>query len=164
MGNIGKRVASIALAFGMKVIAYTSKKTEELPSGISKRTLAELLTGSDVVSLHCPLTPDTHHLINSETIQKMKSSVILINTGRGPLVNDQDVADALRGNRLRAYCADVLSEEPPRGDNPLLQCENAFITPHIAWATEEARSRLIAVAIDNVKAFVEGKPQNVVGL
>ena len=164
LGNIGKRVASIALAFGMKVIAYTSKKTEELPSGISKRTLAELLTESDVVSLHCPLTPDTHHLINSETIQKMKSSVILINTGRGPLVNDQDVADALRGNRLRAYCADVLSEEPPRGDNPLLQCENAFITPHIAWATEEARSRLIAVAIDNVKAFVEGKPQNVVGL
>lgn len=164
LGNIGKRVAAIAQAFDMKVLAYTSKKAEELPSGISKRTLAELLAESDVVSLHCPLTPDTHHLINREAIQKMKSSAILINTGRGPLVNEQDVADALHGNRLRAYCADVLSEEPPRADNPLLQCENAFITPHIAWATEEARGRLLAVAIDNVKAFVVGRPKNVVGL
>ena len=147
----------------MKVLAYTSKRIEELPSGISKRTLAELLEESDVVSLHCPLTPDTRHLINRETIQIMKPSAILINTGRGPLVNDQDVADALNDGRLRAYCADVLSEEPPRADNPLLQCENAFITPHIAWATEEARTRLIAVAIDNVKSFVEGMPKNVVG-
>ena len=163
LGNIGKRVATIAQAFGMKVVAYTSKRAEELPSGINKRTLAELLAESDVVSLHCPLTPDTRHLINRETIQIMKPSAILINTGRGPLVNDQDVADALNDGRLRAYCADVLSEEPPRADNPLLQCENAFITPHIAWAAEEARSRLIAVAIDNVKAFVEGMPKNVVG-
>ena len=163
LGNIGKRVATIAQAFGMKVLAYTSKRIEELPSGISKRTLAEMLEESDVVSLHCPLTPDTRHLINRETIQIMKPSAILINTGRGPLVNDQDVADALNDGRLRAYCADVLSEEPPRADNPLLQCENAFITPHIAWATEEARTRLIAVAIDNVKAFVEGMPKNVVG-
>ena len=163
LGNIGKRVAAIAQAFGMKVLAYTSKRIEELPSGISKRTLAELLEESDVVSLHCPLTPDTKHLINRETIQIMKPSAILINTGRGPLVNDQDVADALNDGRLRAYCADVLSEEPPRADNPLLQCENAFITPHIAWATEEARTRLIAVAIDNVKSFVEGMPKNVVG-
>ena len=163
LGNIGKRVATIAQAFGMKVLAYTSKRIEELPSGISKRTLAELLEESDVVSLHCPLTPDTRHLINRETIQIMKPSAILINTGRGPLVNDQDVADALNDGRLRAYCADVLSEEPPRADNPLLQCENAFITPHIAWATEEARTRLIAVAIDNVKSFVEGMPKNVVG-
>ena len=163
LGNIGKRVATIAQAFGMKVLAYTSKRIEELPSGISKRTLAEMLEESDVVSLHCPLTPDTRHLINRETIQIMKPSAILINTGRGPLVNDQDVADALNDGRLRAYCADVLSEEPPRADNPLLQCENAFITPHIAWATEEARTRLIAVAIDNVKSFVEGMPKNVVG-
>ena len=163
LGNIGKRVATIAQAFGMKVVAYTSKRAEELPSGINKRTLAELLAESDVVSLHCPLTPDTRHLINRETIQIMKPSAILINTGRGPLVNDQDVADALNDGRLRAYCADVLSEEPPRADNPLLQCENAFITPHIAWATEEARTRLIAVAIDNVKAFVKGMPKNVVG-
>ena len=163
LGNIGKRVAAIAQAFGMKVLAYTSKRIEELPSGIIKRTLAELLAESDVVSLHCPLTPDTRHLINRETIGRMKPSAILINTGRGPLVNDQDVAEALKAGCLRAYCADVLSEEPPRADNPLLQCENAFITPHIAWATEEARTRLIAVAIDNVKSFVEGMPKNVVG-
>ena len=163
LGNIGKRVAAIAQAFGMKVLAYTSKKAEELPSGISKRTLAELLAESDVVSLHCPLTPDTRHLINRETIGRMKPLAILINTGRGPLVNEQDVAEVLKAGRLRAYCADVLSEEPPRADNPLLQCENAFITPHIAWATEEARTRLTAVAIDNVKAFVEGMPKNVVG-
>ena len=163
LGNIGKRVAAIALAFGMKVLAYTSKRVEDLPSGIIKRTMAELLAESDVVSLHCPLTPDTRHLINRETIGRMKPSAILINTGRGPLVNEQDVAEALKAGRLRAYCADVLSEEPPRADNPLLQCENAFITPHIAWATEEARTRLIAVAIDNVKSFVEGMPKNVVG-
>ena len=163
LGNIGKRVAAIAQAFGMKVLAYTSKRIEELPSGIIKRTLAELLAESDVVSLHCPLTPDTRHLINRETIWRMKPSTILINTGRGPLVNEQDVAEALKAGRLRAYCADVLSEEPPRADNPLLQCESAFITPHIAWATEEARTRLIAVAIDNVKSFVEGMPKNVVG-
>ena len=163
LGNIGKRVAAIAQAFGMKVLAYTSKRVEDLPSGIIKRTMAELLEESDVVSLHCPLTPDTRHLINRETIGRMKPSAILINTGRGPLVNEQDVADALKAGCLRAYCADVLSEEPPRADNPLLQCENAFITPHIAWATEEARTRLIAVAIDNVKSFVEGMPKNVVG-
>ena len=92
----------------------------------------------------------------------MKPTAILINTGRGPLVNDQDVADALKAKRLKAFCADVLTEEPPRADNPLLQCENAYFTPHIAWATKEARSRLIDVAINNVKAFVEGKPVNVV--
>ena len=162
LGNIGRRVAVIAQAFGMKVVAYTSKAADQLSSGIRKRTIDELLKESDVVTLHCPLAPGTHHLINSQTLQMMKPSAILINTGRGPLVNDQDVADALKANRLRAYCADVLSEEPPRADNPLLQCENAFITPHIAWATKEARSRLIDVAIGNVKAFTDGHPVNVV--
>ena len=162
LGNIGRRVAVIALAFGMKVVAYTSKTADQLPSGIGKRTIDELLKESDVVTLHCPLAPGTYQLINSQTLQLMKPSAILINTGRGPLVNDQDVADALRANRLRAYCADVLSEEPPRADNPLLHCENAFITPHIAWATKEARSRLIDVAIGNVKAFIDGQPVNVV--
>ena len=162
LGNIGRRVAVIAQAFGMKVVAYTSKTADQLPSGIGKRTIDELLKESDVVTLHCPLAPGTLHLINSQTLQLMKPSAILINTGRGPLVNDQDVADALKANRLRAYCADVLSEEPPRADNPLLQCENAFVTPHIAWATKEARSRLIDVAIGNVKAFTDGHPVNVV--
>ena len=162
LGNIGQRVAAIAQAFGMKVVAYTSKSTDALPKGIEKRTMDELLTESDVVSLHCPLTPDTHHLMNSRTLGLMKPSALLINTGRGPLVNEQDVADVLNANRLRAYCADVLGEEPPKVDNPLLPCRNAFITPHIAWASNEARIRLIDVAIGNVKAFVEGKPVNVV--
>ena len=162
LGNIGQRVAAIASAFGMKVMACTSKSAEDLPPYILKMTLDELLTESDVLSLHCPLTPDTKHLINRETLQKMKSSAILINTGRGPLVNDQDVADALHANLLRAFCADVLTEEPPKAGNPLLKCENAYITPHIAWASCEARTRLVGVAIDNVRAFIEGNPQNVV--
>ena len=162
LGNIGQRVAAIARAFGMKVVAFTSKSADALPEGIEKRTMDDLLRESDVVSLHCPLTPSTHQLMNSRTLGVMKPSAILINTGRGPLVNEQDVADALNNNRLRAYCADVMSEEPPKADNPLLKCENAFITPHIAWATNEARIRLIDVAIGNVKAFVEGKPINVV--
>ena len=162
LGNIGQRVAAIANAFGMKVVAYTSKAADKLPSYISKRTMEELLAESDVLSLHCPLTPDTKHLINRQTLELMKPSAILINTGRGPLVNDQDIADALKANRLRAFCADVLTEEPPKAENPLLSCENAFITPHIAWASNEARTRLIDVAISNVRAFIEGTPQNVV--
>ena len=146
----------------MKVVAYTSKAADKLPSYISKRTMEELLAESDVLSLHCPLAPDTKHLINRQTLELMKPSAILINTGRGPLINDQDVAEALKANRLRAFCADVLTEEPPKADNPLLQCENAFITPHIAWASNEARIRLIDVAIKNVLAFAIGKPQNTV--
>ena len=162
LGNIGQRVAMIANAFGMNVVAYTSKPADKLPQYIRKGTLDKVLTESDILSLHCPLTPDTQHLINSQTLQKMKPSAILINTGRGPLVNDQDVADALNHHRLQAFCADVLTEEPPKADNPLLGCENAYITPHIAWASSEARVRLLDVAISNVRAFVEGKPQNVV--
>ena len=160
LGNIGKRVAQIAQAFGMNVIALTSKTT--LPDGIRKVELSELLSQSDVLSLHCPLTPDTHHLINSDTLNKMKPTAILINTGRGPLIDDQAVADALKAKRLYAFCADVLTEEPPNADNPLLGLPNAYTTPHIAWATVEARTRLVQVAIDNVKAFANGKPQNVV--
>lgn len=162
LGNIGSRVAAIAQAFGMRVVAFTSKRVDELPAGIEKQSMDQLLMQSDVLSLHCPLTADTRHLINRTTLQLMKPSAILINTGRGPLVNDQDVADALNDNRLRAFCADVLTEEPPRSGNPLLQCVNAFITPHIAWATLEARSRLMTVAVSNVKAFLDGTPVNVV--
>ena len=162
LGNIGQRVAAIANAFGMSVVAYTSKAADKLPPYIGKRSLDELLAESDVLSLHCPLTADTKHLINRQTLLKMKPSAILINTGRGPLIDDNDVADALNGNRLRAFCADVLTEEPPKADNPLLGCENAYITPHIAWASCEARVRLLDVAIGNVKAFAEGKPKNVV--
>ena len=160
LGNIGQRVAQIALAFGMKVKALTSK--DALPTGIEKASLVELLATSDVLSLHCPLTESTHHLINAETLRQMKPTAILINTGRGPLVDDRAVADALAEGRLAAFCADVLTEEPPKADNPLLKQPNAFITPHIAWATQEARSRLIQVATDNVRAFLNGNPVNVV--
>jgi glycerate dehydrogenase len=144
----------------MNVIALTSKTT--LPEGIKKASLIELLAQSDVLSLHCPLTPDTHHLINADTLKLMKPTSILINTGRGSLVDDQAVADALKAKRLYAFCADVLTEEPPKADNPLLGLPNAYTTPHIAWATVEARARLIQVAIDNVKAFASGQPQNIV--
>ena len=132
LGNIGMRVATIANAFGMQVCAYTSKSQDQLPSFIEKKSQEALFSESDVISLHCPLTPDTHLLINSETLQKMKPSVILINTGRGPLVDDQAVAEALAEGRLAAFCADVLTEEPPKATNPLLYQPNAFITPHIA--------------------------------
>lgn len=163
LGNIGQRVAAIAHAFAMNVVAYTSKSADALPPYIRKASMDELLAESDVLSLHCPLTPDTQHLICRQTLQKMKSTAILINTGRGPLVSDQDVADALNDHRLRAFCADVLTEEPPKENaNPLLRCANAYITPHIAWASAEARARLVDVAIGNVRAFVEGTPQNVV--
>ena len=164
LGNIGQRVAMIAAAFDMSVVAYTSKPVDQLPPYIQKKTLDEVLAESDVLSLHCPLTLDTQHLVNRQTLQKMKPSAILINTGRGPLISDQDVADALNNNRLKAFCADVLTEEPPKADNPLLRCENAYITPHIAWASSEARVRLLDVAINNVRAFLDGKPQNVVTL
>ena len=160
LGNIGQRVAQIAQAFAMKVKALTSKTT--LPAGIEKASLDELLTTSDVISLHCPLTEKTHHLINISTLQQVKSSAILINTGRGPLVDDLAVAEALAEGRLAAFCADVLTEEPPKADNPLLRQSNAFITPHIAWASTEARIRLLQVAIDNVRAFLDDKPQNVI--
>ena len=160
LGNIGQRVAQIALAFGMKVKAMTSK--DSLPDGIEKASLEELLAESDVLSLHCPLTETTRHLMNDRTLRKMKPSAILINTGRGPLVDDQAVADALAEGRLAAFCADVLTEEPPKADNPLLKQPNAFTTPHIAWASTEARCRLIQVATDNVCSFLNGKPVNVV--
>ena len=162
LGHIGQRVAQIATAFGMKVKALTSKPVEALPDNIEKASIEELLATSDVLSLHCPLTEDTRHLINVHTLQQMKPSAILINTGRGPLVEDQAVADALAEGRLAAFCADVLTEEPPRADNPLLKQPNAFITPHIAWASKEARIRLLQVATDNVRSFLSGNPVNVV--
>ena len=162
LGHIGRRVAEIALAFGMQVKAITSKKAEELPAGIQKTELQSLLASSDIVSLHCPLTEGTRHLIHRETLRLMKPSAILINTGRGPLVDDEALAEALNEGRLRAYCADVVTEEPPKADHPLLHAPNAFITPHIAWATVEARKRLLQTAIGNVEAFVNGHPVNVV--
>lgn len=162
LGHIGQRVAQIAQAFAMKVKALTSKAPETLPAGIEKATIEELLATSDVLSLHCPLTDSTRHMINADALQQMKPSAILINTGRGPLIDDQAVADALAEGRLAAFCADVLTEEPPKADNPLLGQPNAFITPHIAWASTEARIRLLRVATDNVQAFLNGNPVNMV--
>ena len=162
LGNIGSRVAAIASAFGMRVMAYTSKEPSQLPPYIKKGTMEEVLAQSDVVSLHCPLTDNTHHLICRDTLKLMKPTAILINTGRGPLVCEEDVAEALNAGSLYAYCADVLSKEPAEASNPLLKCPAAYITPHIAWATEEARRRLVDVAVGNVCAFVDGTPQNVI--
>lgn len=160
LGNIGKAVAGIALAFGMKVIAYTSKSQNQLPEGVTKCDLATLFSASDIVSLHCPLTPDTKHLANKERLATMKPDAILINTARGPLVDEQAVADALTAGKLRAYGTDVMNTEPPSADNPLLSAPNTYITPHVAWATEEARKRLMQIATDNIEAFLTGKTMN----
>jgi glycerate dehydrogenase len=160
LGNIGMRVATIARQFGMDVFAMTSKESAQLPSGIQKTTLEGLLSVSDVLSLHCPLTPETDHLINAERLKMMKPGSILINTGRGPLVDEEAVAQALEEGQLLGYGSDVMSLEPPTADNPLLKQEHAYFTPHIAWASKEARTRLIQIAIENVKAFAENHPQN----
>ena len=158
LGNTGMATARIAVGMGMKVVALTSKSADTLPEGITPAPLDDVLASADVVSLHCPLTPSTRHLINAASIAKMKPSAILINTGRGPLVDEQAVADALNGGRLAAFGADVLSQEPPRGDNPLLSARNCFLTPHIAWATLEARTRLMSTATENVRQFIAGEP------
>ena len=162
LGSIGMRVAYAARSIGMNVYATTSKNATDLPKGIFKTTLEGLFGTSDIISLHCPLNEDTKEIINKESIKMMKRGTIIINTGRGGLVNEQDVADALKSGQLGAYGADVMCQEPPMADNPLLNAPNAFITPHIAWATTEARTRLIDIAVGNIKAFVEGKPINVV--
>lgn len=158
LGNTGMATARIAVAMGMKVVALTSKSADTLPEGITPAPLDDVLASADVVSLHCPLTPSTRHLINAASIAKMKPSAILINTGRGPLVDEQAVADALNGGRLAAFGADVLSQEPPRGDNPMLSARNCFLTPHIAWATLEARTRLMSTTTENVRQFIAGEP------
>ncbi|MDD5861570.1 MAG: D-2-hydroxyacid dehydrogenase [Prevotella sp.] len=162
LGHIGSRVAQLAHDFGMDVSALTSKNATELPEYIRKTTLEGLLSSCDVVTLHCPLTADNKGMINAERLQLMHPGAILINTGRGPLVDEQAVADALEAGTLGAYCADVMTEEPPRADNPLLRQPHAYITPHIAWATKEARQRLLDICVANLKAFEAGQPVNVV--
>lgn len=162
LGNIGMRVARLARMFGMDVFAVTSKADDDLPDGIQKATLEGLLGASDIITLHCPLTKDNRHLFNAERLSMMRRGAILINTARGALVDEVAVAEALRSGRLAAYGADVMEQEPPREDNPLLAEPNAFLTPHIAWATKEARTRLMDICVENVRAFVKGEPQNVV--
>lgn len=162
LGNIGSQVARMAQAFGMKVTAVSSKTEEALASmGIRKaKDYDELFRQADVVSLHCPLTDETRHLVSRERLALMKPSAILINTGRGPLLDEQAVADALAEGRLYAAGVDVLEEEPPRGGSPLIGAPRCYITPHIAWASAAARRRLIDIATANVAAFVRGEALN----
>lgn len=155
-GNIGQATARIAQAFGMEVCVVTSKEQSALPVGMKKMELDELFASCDVVSLHCPLTPTTKEMVNADRLKLMKPQAILINTGRGPLVNEQDLADALNEGRIAGAGLDVLSVEPSQKDNPLLGAKNCFITPHIAWATKEARTRLMNIAVENLKAYQEG--------
>ena len=157
LGNIGMAVARIALSFGMNVLAATSKPQSSLPEGITASTPQEVLANADIISLHCPLTDSTRELINADSLKTMKRSAILINTGRGPLVNEQHLATALNNGEIAAFGADVLSVEPACADNPLLKAKNCFITPHIAWATTEARTRLMNIAVENVRQFVNGE-------
>lgn len=155
-GNIGQAVAAIATALGMEVYVYSSKPQFLLPQGVQRMSIDEIFHECDVVSLHCPLTDETKGMVNSTRLNSMKSSAILINTGRGPLVNEQDLADALNNGVIAAAGLDVLSTEPPRKDNPLLTAKNCFITPHIAWATKEARIRLMNIAVNNLKSYIGG--------
>lgn len=162
-GNTGRATARIAVGFGLDVYAYTSKSAMELPADVHKcPSMDELFRKCDIVSLHCPLTESTRELVDARKLDLMKPSAILINIGRGGLVNEQDLADALNSGKIAAAGLDVLSSEPPRVDNPLLKARNCFITPHQAWATKEARVRLMQLAVNNLKAFLEGKPVNVV--
>lgn len=163
LGNTGRATAEIAHALSMNVIAFTSKTQEQLPIYINKvETLEQLFKEADVLSLHCPLTPSTKHIINKEHLAMMKPTAIIINTGRGPLIDEQALADALNAGSLYAAGIDVLTEEPPVSGSPLLTARHCHITPHIAWATLAARQRLMRIAMRNVEAFLNGKPQNVV--
>lgn len=164
-GRIGRQTATIARSFGMRVIAVGSGRSTPLAEeGVEWVELNELFSRSDVISLHCPLTQTTEKLINGERIALMKPSALLINTSRGALINEKDLADALNEGRLAGAALDVLTVEPPQAHNPLLTARNCVITPHIAWATKEARTRLMEAAVDNVRAFLEGQAINVVNL
>ncbi|MBU5485871.1 D-2-hydroxyacid dehydrogenase [Clostridium sp. MSJ-11] len=163
-GRIGQATGRVAQALGMKVLAYDEYKNKDLEDENMKyaKDLDELLANSDVISLHCPLLPNTKGIINKDTIAKMKDGVIIVNTSRGPLVVDEDLAEALNSGKVYAAGLDVVSVEPIKADNPLLKAKNAFITPHIAWAPRESRDRLMNIAVSNLKAFMSGEPVNVV--
>lgn len=162
MGNIGTAVSRIALAFGMEVVAYSSKPQEKLPLGVKKADLDTLYSTCDVISLNCPLNDDTKWMINAGSLAKMKPSAIVINTGRGPLVNEDDMAAALSSGTIAAYCTDVIAQEPPVNGNVLFSQPNCYVSPHIAWATCEARQRLVDICVNNVRAFISGTPINTV--
>lgn len=157
-GSIGKAVATIAQSFGMQVLVHSRQNRENIPSAIESVPLERLFSESDVVSLHCRLSEETAGMINSGRLNSMKSTAILINTGRGGLVNEEDLAQALNQGTIHAAGLDVLSSEPPGYKNPLLTARNCFITPHIAWATRAARERLIRIAAENLREYCEGLP------
>ena len=162
-GRIGQDTGKIAQALGMKVLAYDAFKRPELESDTCHYTdLDTLLKESDVISLHCPLFPDTEGIINKDTIAKMKDGVMIINDSRGPLIVEQDLRDALDSGKVAGAALDVVSTEPIKMDNPLLGAKNVILTPHIAWAPKESRQRLMDIAVENLKAYVDGQPQNVV--
>jgi glycerate dehydrogenase len=161
-GKIGQATAKLALAFGMNVIFYDIAEPSSIPQGCQPTGVDDIFRTSDVISLHCPLTSDTTKIINTECLKLMKKTAFLINTSRGPLVDEQALAEALNNETIAGAALDVLSEEPPGESNPLLTARNCYITPHIAWATLAARKRLLQVAVDNVASFLAGKPQNVV--
>src|SRR5665213_100990 len=162
-GHIGERVADVAAAFGMHILGSKRHPTDQTHrKNFSWATVTELLEKSDVVSIHCPLSPETEGLINRESLQQMKKTAFLINTSRGPIIVEKDLADALNQGTIAGAALDVLSTEPPPADNPLFKAKNCIITPHIAWATKEARTRLMDMAVSNLKAFKEGRPVNVV--
>lgn len=162
-GRIGQDTGKIAQALGMKVLAYDAFKRPELETETCHYVdLDTLLAESDVIALHCPLFPDTEGIINKDTIAKMKDGVMIINNSRGPLVVEQDLRDALDSGKVAGAAVDVVSTEPIRMDNPLIGAKNVIITPHISWAPKESRQRLMNIAVDNLKCYVEGKPQNVV--
>lgn len=163
-GRIGKAVAERAKAFGMKVIAYTPRLHGSEPDYVEFVSLDEMLKRADAVTMHCPLNPETEGIVNAEFIAKMKDGAYFINTSRGTVVNENALADALNSGKLGGAGLDVLSCEPPKADNPLLSAKNCFITPHIAWAAFETRQRLVSIFKENIAAFIEGKPQNVVNL
>lgn len=163
LGNIGMAVARIARAMEMKVLAYTSKNAEALPIGIEKaKDLDEVFIRGDVVSLHCPLTAETRGMVDARRLSLMKRSAILINTARGPLVDESELASALRNGRIAAAAVDVMSQEPPERDNPLLKAPHCYFTPHIGWASVEARHRLMDIVVENVARYIAGEPVNVV--
>jgi glycerate dehydrogenase len=162
-GSIGQKVADVASALGMNVIAYSRTQTDQSHRKNFKwASLDELLGISDVVSIHCPLFPETQNLINKNTLKLMKKSAFFLNTSRGPIVNEQDLADALNTGLIAGAGLDVLSVEPPSSNNPLLSAKNCLITPHIAWATKEARARLMATVEQNLAAYLKGNPVNII--
>jgi len=161
-GRIGRAVADLALAFGMDVLVNSRSAPRENAPTVRAAELDALFRESDVVTLHCPLTPETRNLVNTERLTLMKPTALLLNTSRGLLIDEAALADALNGGRIAGAAVDVLSIEPPSSDNPLLHAKNCIVTPHIAWATRAARFRLMQIAVANVRAFLNGKLQNLV--